>query len=73
MFGIFDENHVFQEDIIMKETELMVAMHFKVTAATAADWIYFCFHRREVMTGQHSTPEHLFAGKMAKHFFETLV
>ena len=51
----------------------MVAVHFTVTAATAADWIDFCFHRLEVMTGQHSTRMHLFAGRMAKHFCQTLL
>ena len=69
--GTIDENHVFPEDIIVEEKELLVAMHFTVAAPTAADWIG-CFHRREVMTGRHSTRLHLFAAEMAKHFCETL-
>ena len=51
----------------------MLAVHFTVQAASAADWIDSCFHRREVMTGQHSTRLHLFAGRMAEHFCGTLL
>ena len=64
---------MFPEEIIIKETGFMVAMHFTFTAATAADWIDFGVHRRKVMTGQHKTRMHLFAGRMAKHFYQTLL
>ena len=50
VIGIFDENHVFPEDVVMEENELLVAMHFTVAAPAASDWIDSCFHRREVMT-----------------------
>ena len=39
MIGTFDANHVFPEDIIMEENDLLVAMHFTVAAPTGADWI----------------------------------
>ena len=68
-----DENHVFPEDIIFEETELLAAMHSTVAVPTAADWIDFFFRRREVMTGPHSTRFHLYAGEMAKHFSETIL
>ena len=48
-------------------------MHCTVAAFTAADWIDFNLHRRELMTGRHSTRLHLFAAEMAKHFCETLL
>ena len=72
VIGTIDGNHLFPEDIIVEENELLVAMHFTVAAPTAADWIG-CFHRREVMTGRHSTRLHLFAAEMANHFHENFL
>ena len=69
----FDESHVFPEDTIVEENELLVAMHFTVAATTASDWIDSCFHRREVIAGRHATRLHLFAPEMAKHFCGTLL